>query len=217
MASQTKTKYVLITGCSDNGIGSALAKSFHAKGLHIIATARNITKMQNLQSLPNITFLELDVTSPESITAAYTIVEKQTNGKLDYLVNNSGAGFVMPLLDSDIDMGKNMFEVNVWGVIRVTQVFAPLVVNAKGMIVNNVSTAACLGLPYQGMFEPNPSIQYVKPRKGHYIILNRIQIRNVLRLQSRNSPNKRNTSPRNETPGSESDHRHHGEHPYKMV
>ncbi|OKO94966.1 NADPH-dependent 1-acyldihydroxyacetone phosphate reductase [Penicillium subrubescens] len=149
MASQTKTKYVLITGCSDNGIGSALAKSFHAKGLHIIATARNITKMQNLQSLPNITFLELDVTSPESITAAYTIVEKQTNGKLDYLVNNSGAGFVMPLLDSDIDMGKNMFEVNVWGVIRVTQVFAPLVVNAKGMIVNNVSTAACLGLPYQ--------------------------------------------------------------------
>lgn len=132
--------------------GSALAHSFHAKGLHIIATARNISKMQNLQSLlPNITFLELDVTSLESITAAYTIVENQTNGKLDYLVNNSGAGFVMPVLDSDVDMGKKMFDVNVWGVIRVTQVFAPLVVNAKGVIVNNVSTAACLGLPYQGM------------------------------------------------------------------
>lgn len=108
--------------------------------------------MQNLQSLlPNITFLELDVTSLESITAAYTIVENQTNGKLDYLVNNSGAGFVMPVLDSDVDMGKKMFDVNVWGVIRVTQVFAPLVVNAKGVIVNNVSTATCLGLPYQGM------------------------------------------------------------------
>jgi short-subunit dehydrogenase len=147
-----QTKYVLITGCSDGGIGSALAQSFHKKGLHIFATARNISKMQDLRDLPNITFLELDVTSPESITTASKIVEKQTNGKLDYLINNSGAGFVMPLLDSDLDMGRKMFEVNVWGVVRVTQVFAPLVVNAKGMIVNNVSTAACLGLPYQGIF-----------------------------------------------------------------
>lgn len=154
MASQTK--YVLITGCSDGGIGSALAQSFHKHGLHVFATARDISKMQNLQALPNITFLQLDVTSPESITAAYTIVEKETNGKLDYLVNNSGAGFVMPLLDSDVDMGKKMFEVNVWGVIRVTQVFAPLVIHAKGTVVNNVSTAACLGLPYQGMLDLIP-------------------------------------------------------------
>lgn len=145
-------KYVLITGCSDGGIGSALAQAFHDKGLYVFATARDISKMQNLRDLANITFLQLDVTSPASIATAYKIVENETNGKLHYLINNSGAGFVMPLLDSDIEMGQRMFDVNVWGVVRVTQTFAPLVVNTKGTVVNNVSTAACVGLPYQGRF-----------------------------------------------------------------
>ncbi|KAJ5439633.1 oxidoreductase [Penicillium daleae] len=142
-------EYVLITGCSDGGIGSALAQSFHDKGLYVFATARDISKIQNLRDLANITFLQLDVTSPASIATAYKIVENETNGKLHYLINNSGAGFVMPLLDSDIEMGQRMFDVNVWGVVRVTQTFAPLVVNAKGTVVNNVSTAARVGLPYQ--------------------------------------------------------------------
>jgi NAD(P)-dependent dehydrogenase (short-subunit alcohol dehydrogenase family) len=108
--------------------------------------------MRNLRDLANITFLQLDVTSPANIATVYKIVENETNGKLHYLINNSGAGFVMPLLDSDIEMGQRMFDVNVWGVVRVTQTFAPLVVNAKGTVVNNVSTAACVGLPYQGRF-----------------------------------------------------------------
>ncbi|KAJ5390351.1 oxidoreductase [Penicillium cataractarum] len=148
----SQTKYALITGCSDGGIGSALAQAFHSKGIHVFATARDISKLQGLQDLSNIKFLQLDVTSPESIAAAYKIVERETNGKLHYLVNNSGAGFVMPLLDSDAEMGQKMFDVNVWGVVRVTQAFASLVVNAKGTVVNNVSTASCLGLPYQGMY-----------------------------------------------------------------
>ncbi|KAJ5743577.1 oxidoreductase [Penicillium manginii] len=108
--------------------------------------------MRLLRDLTNITFLELDVTSTKSIASAYRTVENQTGGKLHYLVNNSGAGFVMPLLDSDIEMGQHLFDVNVWGVVRVTQTFAPLLVRAKGTIVNNISTASCMGLPYQGMY-----------------------------------------------------------------
>jgi NAD(P)-dependent dehydrogenase (short-subunit alcohol dehydrogenase family) len=112
--------------------------------------------MRLLRDLTNITFLELDVTSTKSIASAYRTVENQTGGKLHYLVNNSGAGFVMPLLDSDIEMGQHLFDVNVWGVVRVTQTFAPLLVRAKGTIVNNISIASCLGLPYQGMLSfPN--------------------------------------------------------------
>ncbi|KAJ5984624.1 oxidoreductase [Penicillium waksmanii] len=149
---EPQAKFVLITGCSDGGIGSALAQAFHNRGLHVFATARHTSKMQNLRDLANMTFLELDVTSTESISSAYKTVENETGGKLHYLVNNSGAGFVMPLLDSNIEMGQRMFDVNVWGVVRVTQTFAPLLVHAKGTIVNNISTASCLGLPYQGMY-----------------------------------------------------------------
>lgn len=143
-------KHVLITGCSDGGIGSGLAKKFHDNGLHVFATARNLSKMQDLRDLPNVTFLKLDVTELETIKAAYKVVEAQTGGRLDYLVNNSGSGYVMPFLDSDIETSKHMFDVNVWGVVRVTQVFAPLVISARGTIVNNASTAGCIGLPYQG-------------------------------------------------------------------
>ena len=145
----TETKSVLITGCSDGGIGSSLAKAFHDKGICVFATARNKQKMKALGDLRNIIFLEIDVTSQESIDAAYEAVTKETNGKLDYLVNNSGAGYVMPFLDSSIETSQKMFDVNVWGVMRVTQKFAPLVIAAKGTVVNNVSTAAILGLPYQ--------------------------------------------------------------------
>lgn len=145
----SQRKSVLITGCSDGGIGSALAKAFHDKGIHVFATARRKSKMQALGDLSNITFLELDVTSQESIAAAQETVGKETNGKLDYLVNNSGSGYVMTFLDSDLDTSQRMFDVNVWGVARVTQAFAPLLIAAKGTIVNNASTAACLGLPYQ--------------------------------------------------------------------
>lgn len=142
-------KSVLITGCSDGGIGSSLAKAFHDKGVRVFATARDKQKMKALGDFSDITFLELDVTSQESIDAAFEVVKKETNGKVDYLVNNSGAGYVMPFLDSSIETSQKMFDVNVWGVMRVTQTFAPLVIAAKGMIVNNVSTAAVLGLPYQ--------------------------------------------------------------------
>ncbi|KAH8689873.1 oxidoreductase [Talaromyces proteolyticus] len=152
---------VLITGCSDGGIGSALAHAFHTAGLHVFATARNTAKMHSLSSLPNVTLIELDVTSEESISSAVAIVRSQTSrsitneegegkGRLDYLINNAGQGYVMPLLDSSISAMQKMFEINVWGLVRVTQAFAELVINAKGTIVNNSSTASCLALPFQG-------------------------------------------------------------------
>ncbi|KAJ5594264.1 oxidoreductase [Penicillium hispanicum] len=149
---QSPTRYVLITGCSDGGIGSALAQAFHEKGLHVFATARDTSKMQDLRDLSNITFLELDVSSPASITAAYHVVAKETGGRLHYLVNNSGCGFVMPFLDSDIEASQRVFDVNLWGMVRTSQAFASLVIDAKGTIVNNASTAACVGLPYQSLY-----------------------------------------------------------------
>ena len=103
---------VLITGCSAGGIGSALVDAFQKRNLHVFATARDLSKMSHLEKLPNVTLLALDVTAPSSIGAAVAAVKAQTDGILDFLVNNSGRSYVMPVLDTDIEEAKKMFNVN---------------------------------------------------------------------------------------------------------
>lgn len=104
--------------------------------------------MSDLAYLPNVTLLELDVTSPTSISAAAERV-KADGGRLDILVNNAGFGYTSPYLDNDVDICKDMFEVNVWGPVRVTQSFIGLLVEAQGKVVMIGSTAEMMGIPYQ--------------------------------------------------------------------
>jgi 1-acylglycerone phosphate reductase len=84
-------KTVLITGCSAGGIGEALAKEFHKKGLRVFATARNLAKMEELKAL-GLDIIQLDVVDEESIEQAVETVRVATGGALDFLVNNSGGG-----------------------------------------------------------------------------------------------------------------------------
>jgi 1-acylglycerone phosphate reductase len=84
-------KTVLITGCSAGGIGEALAKAFHKKGLKVFATARNLAKVEQLKAL-GLDIIQLDVVDDESIKQAVEKVKEATGGKLDFLVNNSGGG-----------------------------------------------------------------------------------------------------------------------------
>ena len=151
MASQ---KSVLITGTSAGGIGSYLAFEFQRRGLLVFATARNLQKVDPaLSSLPNIELVTLDVTSPSSIAAAVEVVSAKTGGTLDILVNNSGSGYTMPLLDSSLDTGRQMFEANFWGLLAVTKAFAPLVITAKGTIANNSSISGETQTPWDGVLD----------------------------------------------------------------
>lgn len=150
MTSITNRKSVLITGCSDGGIGGALAAEFQARGLYVFATARNPKKMASLEKLPNVEFLALDVESKESIAAVVSAVTEATGGKLDYLVNNSGSQVVMPILDTDIEKARQMYDVNVWGAVAIIQAFSPLIIAAKGAIINMTSITALAWPPYMG-------------------------------------------------------------------
>lgn len=86
-------KSVLITGCSAGGIGAGLAEVLQEKGYLVFATARNLSKIpQTLSNASNVKLLELDVLSSEAITAAVESVKRETNGRLDILINNSGSG-----------------------------------------------------------------------------------------------------------------------------
>ena len=133
--------YALITGCSDGSIGSALAREFLKHGVNVFATARDVGKMSSLKEIKGIKLLPLDVTSSTSIAEAVETVKVETGGKLKYLVNNAGGGYTMPTLDADLEKVKKMYDVNVFGVVAVTQGFAPLVIAAKGAIVNISSVA----------------------------------------------------------------------------
>ena len=144
-------KSVLITGCSDGGIGSALAVAFQERNYHVFSTARNPSKMFELSKLPNVTPLLLDVTNSSHIAAAVKAVEGETGGTLDYLINNAGRNHFMPLLDNDIEAAKRIFDTNVWGALAVTQAFAPLIINAKGTVVNITSISGHVNVPWMGV------------------------------------------------------------------
>lgn len=146
-----KAKTIFITGCSLGGIGDALAQEFHTRGLHVFASARNLSKVAHLKAL-GIEIVELDVISQDSITAAVRHVSSTTSGKLDFLVNNSGALYNMPVLDVDMSAAKAIFDVNVFAVLAVTQAFMPLLIKSHGVVINNTSVVAVLANPFQGIY-----------------------------------------------------------------
>ncbi|KAI0138187.1 short-chain dehydrogenase/reductase [Hypoxylon sp. NC0597] len=146
-------KSVLITGCTAGSIGAALAEVFHEKGYYVFVTLRNPAKVpETLSSAENVTILTLDVLSSESIAAAVESVTRETGGTLDILVNNSGRAFVLPALDTPIEEGKKVFDLNFWAPFAMLQAFAPLLIKAKGCVVNNASASAYAPLALSSVY-----------------------------------------------------------------
>lgn len=145
-------KTVLITGCSEGGLGAALAKAFQEQGYHVFATMRTPAKAGSLagENGTNIDVLALDTTSKESIDACFETVKNKTGGRLDVLVNNAGSGSTMPLLHASIDQAKATYDVNVWGTLSLAQTFSPLLLESKGTIVNICSIVGAANVAWQG-------------------------------------------------------------------
>ncbi|KAF7528583.1 hypothetical protein G7054_g10111 [Neopestalotiopsis clavispora] len=144
-------KTVLITGCSDGGIGAALAAEFHAQGCRVFATARNVDKMQSLRVL-GVETMAMDVTSDASIAAAVAEVEGATGGSLDYLVNNAGVHHFMPFADSQAADFRRVIDTNITAVFLVTHAFLPLLIRSKGLVANIGSVQEVFCLPFQSAY-----------------------------------------------------------------
>ncbi|KAG8170152.1 hypothetical protein KVR01_000897 [Diaporthe batatas] len=151
----TTKQTILITGCSDHSLGSALALAFHKAGWRVFASARNLSKLK-LAEEAGIETLKLDITSEESIAACVAAVQELTGGPLDALLNNAGAAYSLPLLDIDIDKAKGLFDLNVWSMLRVTRAFVPLLMQSRagGRVINNTSGASTVAgsMPWQGAY-----------------------------------------------------------------
>lgn len=138
-------KTVLITGCNPGGIGNSLAREFNSHGLRVLATARQASSISDLADIGIETFA-LEVTDPESIEKLKEDISSRTGGKLNYLVNNAGRNYTVAALDVDFDEVKSTFDVNVVAVMRMCKEFAPLLISAKGTIVQIGSLAGIM--PY---------------------------------------------------------------------
>jgi NAD(P)-dependent dehydrogenase (short-subunit alcohol dehydrogenase family) len=144
---------VLVTGCSAGGIGAGLAEAFRDKGYHVFATLRNPSKLPpSLSKAPNVTPLTLDVLSSDSIAAAVSDVTKHTGGRLDILVNNSGQNFIRPALDVPLDEGRKLFDLNFWAPLATIQAFAPLLIAARGLVVNQSSAAGYVPMTFGSQY-----------------------------------------------------------------
>lgn len=118
---------VLVTGCSEGGIGHAMARAFAAAGCAVVATARSRASMRGLEGDPRYLLLELDVRSDESASRAVADALREL-GRVDVLVNNAGVHLVAPLAEVPMESFHQVFDTNVYGRLKKLALFVPIVV-----------------------------------------------------------------------------------------
>src|SRR4051812_25041 len=138
----------LVTGAS-SGIGKAAALALAAAGFEVVGTSR---KASRVPAHDGVTFLDLDVTSDESVTAVVQRVIERF-GRLDVLVNNAGVGAAGAGEESSVAQAQSVFDINVFGVIRMTKAVLPhMRAQGGGRIINISSVLGFVPAPYMALY-----------------------------------------------------------------
>ncbi len=142
-------KAVLITGAS-TGIGRNMAETLAREGYFVYAGARKQVDIDELSAIDNIRGIRLDVNVQEEIDAAVHYVQSEGRG-LYGLVNNAGVAVIGPLIEIDEEDMQFQMNVNVFGPYRVTNAFAPLIIESKGRVT---TTGSISGILSSGLLGP---------------------------------------------------------------
>ncbi|KAL2866511.1 NAD(P)-binding protein [Aspergillus lucknowensis] len=157
--------FALVTGCS-SGIGKELSIAFAARGVTVLATARRVESLHPLTSkYANIEAFALELDDPESIEKLRDAVSKRTGGRLDYLVNNAGTHYASTALDIEIAEVEKLFQVNLFAVMRLCQVFIPILRrSSRARIVQIGSVTRSVPVVWQGAYNASKAAlsQYSK-------------------------------------------------------
>ena len=141
---------VLVTGAS-SGIGRKITEVLAEEGHFVYAGARKQKDIDALNAIDNVQAVRLDVTIQEDIDAAVATVRAGGRG-LWGLVNNAGVCCGGPMIEHSVEEVQWLFDVNVFGVYRVTQAFAPMIIESQGRITTIGSIAGILSGPFWGPY-----------------------------------------------------------------
>ncbi|MEZ2328656.1 oxidoreductase [Mesorhizobium sp. RCC_202] len=145
--SKTNPGVALVTGAS-SGIGRATAIALRSAGFRVFGTSRR----GGSESSDGITMLACDVTDDESVARMVERVLTEA-GRIDLLVNNAGVGLLGGAEESSTAQAQALFDVNVFGVLRVTSAVLPTMRRqGTGRIVNLSSLMGLIPAPYSALY-----------------------------------------------------------------
>lgn len=141
------SRVALVTGASA-GIGEATARALLRAGYQVFGTYRKAPERR----IEGIAYLHCDVTSDESVATVVAAV-MQTTRRIDLLVNNAGIGLVAGAEESSVEQAKALFDVNLFGAIRMAQAVLPVMRRQRGgRIVNLSSVLGVIPSPYSALY-----------------------------------------------------------------
>jgi NAD(P)-dependent dehydrogenase (short-subunit alcohol dehydrogenase family) len=145
---EQQTRPVAIVTGASGGIGEATARALHAGGYWVFGTYRRPPATRS----PRIDYLACDVTSDESVAAAVSEVLSKGD-RIDLLVNSAGVGLVAGAEESSLEQAKSLFDVNLFGVIRMTKAVLPTMRRKRaGRIVNVSSVMGLIPAPFMALY-----------------------------------------------------------------
>lgn len=145
---EQQTRPVTIVTGASGGIGEATARALHAAGYRVFGTYRRPPAAR----LSAVEYLACDVTSDESVQAAVGQVLAKA-GRIDLLVNNAGVGLVAGAEESSLEQAKSLFDVNLFGLIRMTKAVLPTMRQQRvGRIVNLSSVMGFIPAPFMALY-----------------------------------------------------------------
>ncbi|AYG64576.1 MULTISPECIES: oxidoreductase [unclassified Rhizobium] len=145
--SKTERGVALVTGAS-SGIGRVTAQALRREGYRVFGTSRKPTA----DAPDGVSMLVCDVTDDKSVQATVDDIMVQA-GRIDLLVNNAGIGLLGGAEESSAAQAKALFDVNVFGVLRMTNAVLPAMRRQrKGRIINISSILGLIPAPYNALY-----------------------------------------------------------------
>lgn len=147
--SETTTRPVALVTGATSGIGSAAAFALAAAGFEVVGTGRDTSRVGPHD---RITFFDLDVSNDASVAAVIQRVIERF-GRIDVLVNNAGLGATGAAEEISVGQAQRLFDVNVFGVMRMTKAALPhMRAQGRGRVINISSVLGFLPAPYGAVY-----------------------------------------------------------------
>lgn len=146
------TKRVLITGCSEGGIGRHCAERLHNLGYIVVATVRSNVDKESLIKL-GIKSCIMDMNSKESINSGFQEAIDLLDGQIDVLIQNAGYGALGCIEDVPVEVMEQQFSTNLFGLHHLNTLVLPLMrQQGEGRVIHHGSVLGLVAMPFRGAY-----------------------------------------------------------------